>query len=127
MAWTPRFTSMGRCTARIPGPYVLSISIRPVWLTYQPQIVLLILISVYLFRHRSIVPHGGCDPPARISGLMRSCGVWAPARRGGQHPAGERREEKEESMGDEGIVSLVSHGSTNFVLICPYLDFCKIF
>ena len=40
--------------------FFLGLDVACTWRSWQP----------------TLVPHGGCDPPARISGLMRSCGIF---------------------------------------------------
>ena len=40
--------------------FFLGLDVACTWISSQP----------------TLVPHGGCDPPARISGLMRSCGIF---------------------------------------------------
>lgn len=60
------------------------------------------------------LPHGGRDPPARMCGLMRSCGVCTPASAGVE-------EEIEEANGSAGVYAPTLPLSHNRRLCLPLL------
>lgn len=59
-----------------------------------------------------MLPHGGRDPPARMCGLMRSCGVCTPASAGVE-------EEIEEANGSAGAYAPT-------IIKSYFFDFCTL-